>query len=340
MVSSLPSGSAGLSGLIARLAPGLAVAGLVGLAGWLVARQTGWPGIVVALLIGMALNAVAMRPSLTPGYTFAVKKVLRVAIALLGVRIALGDIAALGLPIAALVILSMTATLLAGVLAARVLGASAGFGALAGGATAVCGASAALAIATVLPNDKRRDTDAAFVVLAVNALSTVAMIIYPLLGHALGYSDHVNGVMLGATIHDVAQVVGAGYAISPDAGDTATIVKLFRVFLLLPVVLAIGIAFAAAGADAAKARAPVPVFAIAFVAAATVNSLGLIPADLRTLLLGLSQAGLFLAIAALGLQTSLLTMARLGWRPMAIVLFATLVLLGFVIGGLSLTGMA
>jgi len=317
-------------GFVRRHAPGLLVAGVVALCGWLIARATGWPGIVVALLIGMALNPLALRPALKPGYTLAVKKLLRVAIALLGVRIALGDIAALGLGTAALVMGSMAVTLLAGIAAARLFGASSAYGALAGGATAVCGASAALAIASVLPKDDRRDTDAAFVVLAVNALSTVAMILYPLLGHALGYSDHVNGIMLGATIHDVAQVVGAGYGISAEAGDTATIVKLFRVFLLLPVVLIIGLAFA--GADAGRAKAPVPVFAIMFVVFATVNSLGLIPEALRTVLLGLSQAGLFLAIAAPGLQTSLVAMLKLGWRPMAIVLAATLVLLAVVVG--------
>lgn len=325
--------------LAKRYGPGILVAGAVALAGWLIAHYTGWPGIVIALVIGMALNPVAARPQLQPGYVLAVKKVLRIAIALLGVRIALGDVAALGLPTAALVISTMALTLLTGVLVARLLGASAAFGALAGGATAVCGASAALAISTVLPQDSRRDTDAAFVVLAVNALSTIAMIVYPLIGHALGYPDHVNGVMLGATIHDVAQVVGAGYGVSPEAGDTATIVKLFRVFLLLPVVLVIGLAFASAGGDAARAKAPVPVFAIMFVVFATVNSLGLIPDVLRTVLLGLSQAGLFLAIAALGLQTSLLAMLRLGWRPMAIVLASTLVLLGAVIIGLQVIGM-
>jgi uncharacterized integral membrane protein (TIGR00698 family) len=242
--------------LVRRNGPGLLVAGAVAFLGWILARYTGWPGIVIALVIGMALNPLALRPALKPGYTLAVKKLLRVAIALLGVRIALGDIAALGLGTAALVIVSMAVTLIAGILVARLFGASSAYGALAGGATAVCGASAALAIASVLPKDDRRDMDAAFVVLAVNALSTVAMIVYPLIGHALGYADHVNGIMLGATIHDVAQVVGAGYGVSPEAGDTATIVKLFRVFLLLPVVLIIGLAFA--GAEAGHAKAPVP----------------------------------------------------------------------------------
>lgn len=324
--------------LVRRNGPGLLVAGVVAFLGWILARYTGWPGIVIALVIGMALNPLALRPALKPGYTLAVKKILRVAIALLGVRIALGDIAALGLGTAALVIVSMAVTLIAGILVARMFGSSSAYGALAGGATAVCGASAALAIASVLPKDDRRDTDAAFVVLAVNALSTVAMIVYPLIGHALGYADHVNGIMLGATIHDVAQVVGAGYGVSGEAGDTATIVKLFRVFLLLPVVLIIGLAFA--GAEAGQAKAPVPVFAIMFVVFATVNSLGLIPEAVRTVLLGLSQAGLFLAIAALGLQTALVAMLKLGWRPMAVVIAATLVLLAAVIAGLSILGMA
>ena len=102
----------------------------------------------------------------------------------------------------------------------------------------MCGASATLATSTVLPNYKGKEADVVFVVVAVNALSTVAMVLYPPLCTWLGFDAHTTGVMLGGTIHDVAQVVGAGYAVSEPVGNTAVIVKLFRVFLLLPVVLA------------------------------------------------------------------------------------------------------
>src|SRR5258705_8890970 len=114
--------------------------------------------------------------------------------------------------------------------------------------------------------------DVVFVVVAVNALSTLAMVAYPLICTALGFDAQVTGVMLGATIHDVAQVVGAGYAVSETAGNTAVIVKLFRVFLLLPVVLGIGWYFTRAGVKHGQARVPVPVFAVVFLALCLLNS--------------------------------------------------------------------
>ena len=128
----------------------------------------------------------------------------------------------------------MTATVLSGFWFARFFGQNESYGALAGAATAVCGASATLATSTVVPNYYGKEADIAFVVVAVNALSTAAMVIYPIVCVALGFDERLTGVMLGATIHDVAQVVGAGYAVSERAGNTAVIVKLFRVFLLLP----------------------------------------------------------------------------------------------------------
>ena len=113
-------------------------------------------------------------------------------------------------------------------------------GALGGVATAVCGASAALATATVVPDYRGKSADVAFTVIAMNALSTLAMLAYPLICIWLGFSPTQTGIMLGATIHDVAQVVGAGQSVSDEAANAAVIVKLFRVFMLLPAVLIVG----------------------------------------------------------------------------------------------------
>ena len=152
----------------------------------------------------------------------------------------MGEIAALGVTTAVLVVVAMVLTLAAGFLLARLFTLERAYGALAGAGTAVCGASATLATSIVLPDYKGKEMDVAFVVVAVNALSTLAMVVYPLLCVWLEFDAQTAGIMLGATIHDVAQVVGAGYAVSETAGNTAVIVKLFRVFLMLPLVLAIG----------------------------------------------------------------------------------------------------
>ncbi len=327
-----------LRGLMPGVALSAAVAVAAVLAAPLIAPVIPIPAMVIALLIGIAFNRLAERALFRPGIDFCVKTLLRWAVALLGLRIALGEIVALGLSTAALIVAAMALTVAAGFVFARLFAQNAAYGALAGAGTAVCGASATLATSTVLPDYKGKAADVAFVVVAVNTLSTIAMVAYPPLCIALGFDTRATGVMLGGTIHDVAQVVGAGYAMSEPVGNTAVVVKLFRVFLLLPVVVGIGLWFAR-GASAAKV--PVPVFAFAFLALCLVNSIApSIPsfaplyAPAKAVLIEVSTWGLLIAIAALGLGTSLTALGALGWRHGATVVGTTLMILAFVILGL------
>ncbi|RDJ21484.1 putative sulfate exporter family transporter [Bosea caraganae] len=313
----------------------------------LLGSQIGIPSVVIALVLGMLLHPLANAPRFVPGMSFCVKKLLRWAIALLGLRIALGDIIALGLSTALLVVAGMALTVVSGFLLARWLGRESGTGALAGVATAVCGASAALATATVVPDYKGKSADVAFTVIAMNALSTLAMLGYPLICVWLGLNAQQTGIMLGATIHDVAQVVGAGQSVSDEAANAAVIVKLFRVFMLLPAVLIVGwwLARDGAGKVGGHAKVPVPVFAIVFLALCLLNSVlamqpalaGIYP-PIRAGLLEASRWGLLIAIAALGLGTSIAAMARLGWRHLALVTGTSLVILVVVTGGLLALG--
>jgi len=331
-----------------QLVPGIVIAGLV--AGVAVALEaplraviTGFagrplalPAMVIALLIGIAFNRVAARPVFTAGIAFSVRAVLRAAVALLGIRIAFSDIAALGPSTALVVVTAMVATLIAGVVFARLTGRADPYGALAGAATAVCGASAALATSTVLPDYRDKATDVAFVVVACNALATVAMIAYPALCAALGFDARATGVMLGATIHDVAQVAGAGYAVSDAVGNNAVIVKLFRVFLLLPVVIGVGLFFARGGGHARTGKLPVPMFALVFLALVVVNSLGILPAYVTGAMAEASRWGLLLAIGALGLMTSFADITRAGWRHLLVMLAVSAVVLVVATGGILL----
>jgi uncharacterized integral membrane protein (TIGR00698 family) len=337
---------------LARLAPGVvlaaAVAGAALLTEPVLARITGGrtlPAMVLALLVGILLNGVARAARFEPGLTWCVKKLLRIAIGLLGLRIAFGDILGLGFGTVALVIAAMVLTVASGFWLARWLGREAGYGALAGAATAVCGASATLATTTVVPPYANKAADTAFTVVMANAISTVVMLLYPPLCVWLGLSAQQTGVLLGATIHDMAQVVGAAYAISEPVGNTATVVKLFRVFLLLPVVLAIGWWFLREGKATGEAKVPVPVFALAFLALAAVNSIALAvpqlqPAYLpvKALLGHVSSLGLLLAIAALGLGTSLTAILSIGWRHVAVFMGATVVILAIVTAGVIALG--
>jgi uncharacterized integral membrane protein (TIGR00698 family) len=334
---------ASIRGILPGLTLSALVAGAAVAAAPLVGHMVPIPAMVIALLIGIALNPLARRPLFQTGIGFCLKTILRWAVALLGLRIALGEIAALGLTTALLIIFSMALTVASGILLARIFRQRAAYGALAGAATAVCGASATLATSMVLPDYKGKAADVAFVVVAVNALSTIAMVLYPLLCTALGLDAQRTGVMLGATIHDVAQVVGAGYAVSEPVGNVAVIVKLFRVFLLFPVVLAIGWAFARRSVTSEAARIPFPTFALVFVALCVLNSIApmlgsLAPAFalVKAPLIEASTWGLLIAIGALGLGTSLPAIAALGWRHVATVTGTTIVILAVVTAGLMI----
>ncbi len=194
---------------------------------------------------------------------------------------------------------------------------------------AICGASAALAIAAILPAHKDKEQNTLFTVIAVTSLSTIAMILYPIFYAALGFDDHAVGLLLGATIHDVAQVVGAGYAVSEEAGDVATYIKLLRVALLPLVVIALALFFHRTH-DPAEGRAlhqSFPWFALAFAALMLLHSGGFIPANGVEIMQGLSRWLLLTAIAALGVKTSLQAMSRLGLRHVLVVLGPSLTLL-------------
>jgi uncharacterized integral membrane protein (TIGR00698 family) len=336
-------------GTFRTVAPGVALSAAVAVAAFasapLVARILPIPAMVIALLIGMALHRFAARAAFEPGVSWCVKRLLRVAIALLGLRISLGDIVALGVPAAVLVMVSMALTLAAGFWLARFFQLDVRYGALAGAATAVCGASATLATATVVPHYARKNADVTFTVVAANAFSTLVMVAYPPLCALLGFDAQTTGVMLGATIHDMAQVVGAGYAVSEPVGNTAVIVKLFRVFLLLPVVLAIGWWFMRHGGETGEAKVPVPVFALVFLALCALNSLspalpdlaGLYP-PVKSALVAASNWGLLIAIAALGLGTSVSAVLRIGWRHVTVFAGTTLVILAAITAGLLTLG--
>ncbi len=176
-------------------------------------------------------------------------------------------------------IVLLVAGMIAGsIMLARAMGFNPLFGFLSGGATAICGASAALAIAVSLPAHQRKDQAMLFTIIGVSTLSTIAMITYPIIAGLMGLDDRQAGIFLGATIHDVAQVVGAGYAISPDyKGADAVIVKLLRVAMLLPVIVVAG-QITRRGAAPGTNRPPLlPWFVAAFAVLAFINSVFSLP---------------------------------------------------------------
>src|SRR5918996_229047 len=196
--------------------PGLLAALVIAAAAAFLADHYAGPVMLFALLLGMAMNFLSDVERCRPGIDFASRTVLRIGVALLGFRITLWEIAALGWQPVALVVAVVTLTILASVWAARAMGLKSEFGLLTGGAPAICGASAAMAISAALPPDERKERLTGFTIIGVSTLSTIAMILYPAISTLFGFDDHHAGVFIGATVHDVAQVVGAGYAISNE----------------------------------------------------------------------------------------------------------------------------
>ena len=306
------------------LFPGILASAVLAAAAAFISQHYGAPVMLLALLLGMAMNFLSDEGACVPGIEFTARTVLRIGVALLGLRITLLQIAALGWQPVALVLLSVTLTIGTAIVAARLLGFRAGFGLLSGGATAICGASAALAIAAALPNHPLKERATLFTVLGVSALSTLAMIAYPMLAQVAGLDSREAGVFLGATIHDVAQVVGAGYSMSAETGDVATVVKLLRVAMLLPVIVMTVVSYRRSGAQPGAKRPPLlPGFAIVFVALVALNSFNAIPSTVAAFGSDVSRWCLVAAVAALGTKTRLRELADIGFKPVALMVGET-----------------
>ncbi len=309
------------------LAPGVFVAFTVGAAAQFLFEHYGAPATLFALLIGMALNFLSEEGGkCVPGIEFTAGRLLKIGVALLGARVTVEQIASLGIKPLVAIPLLIILTIGGGIVLARLFARSREFGLLTGGAVAICGASAALAIASVLPASDKLRRDTLFTVVAVTSLSTIAMVAYPVLFRALGLDDAHIGMLIGATIHDVAQVVGAGYGVSDEAGNVATYVKLLRVAALPIVVIALALMMRRAEGESGR-KTPFPYFAVGFAVILVANSVGLVPEPVRASMEAASRWLLLAAIAALGMKTSLKSMFELGPRHMGVVLGETLLLL-------------
>ncbi len=310
----------------------------IALSATFISNSYGGPQLLYALFFGLAFHFLAKDPTAQPGIEFCSKVLLRTGVALLGVRITFGQIASIGIAPLATVICALITTLCFGYLLARWLKRPVTEGLLSGGSVAICGASAALAISAVLPQTKENEKFTLLTVVGVTTLSTLAMIVYPLVVNLLGLDMTEAGVFIGGTIHDVAQVVGAGYLISNHTGDVATFVKLTRVACLVPVVLIVAILFKNRNGKTEVGAPPlVPFFLIGFVWLVTANSVGVIPHQATSLINDASRACLVTAIAALGVKTSFQSLASLGWRPVFMLAMETVWIAMFVACSLLLS---
>lgn len=327
MRQALPRAFRGLSVLRAHL-PGVALSAVIALAAASLASQYGAPSMLLALLIGMAFNFLAADRKCRQGVEFCARTVLRLGVCLMGLRLGFEELDALGpgplFTVGGLVLV----TLGFGAALSFLFGRRLAFGLLAGGSVAICGASAAMAISAVLPPRAGREKDTLFVVMMVTSLSTIAMMLYPPLFRQMGFDDTQAGFLIGATIHDVAQVVGAGYSLGEQAGLVATFVKMLRV-ALLPVVLLLIMAWLP---GTRRQGVGLPWFVVGFIALAILANTGLLPEPVIEAGADASAWSLVLAIAALGVKTSLASMMSVGSSYAAILVLETLFLLAAALG--------
>ncbi|WP_027476616.1 YeiH family protein [Curvibacter gracilis] len=328
---------------LAERSRGVLMTSIVAIAAMALASHYGAPVMLFALLLGMAVNFLSQDSRCKPGIEFTARQVLRWGVALLGLKITVAQVQAMGWQPLAMVVTAVAATIGFGILAARLLGFQKFFGLLTGGAVGICGASAALAISAAFPQHPQKERATLFTVIGVSTLSTIAMVLYPVVVRLLGLDALNAGFFLGGTIHDVAQVVGAGYSMGPETGDAATVIKLMRVAMLVPVIaLAAWMTHRhnlsqAAQAQQAGALQParpplLPGFAVAFVVLVAVNSLGWVPPTASRAGLQMSQAFLVAAMAAIGMKTHLKDILTVGWRPVALMVLETLFLAALFFG--------
>lgn len=304
---------------------GVLLCGVVALAAQFIASQYGGPVLLYALLFGLAFNFLSADARLRPGIDFCSRTLLRAGVALLGLRIGFDQVLALGLSNGLIALSAVALTIGLGLVLAHWLGRPTEEGWISGCSVGICGASAALAVSSALPPSRENERFTLLAVVGVTLMSTLAMLLYPLLTGAMGFSPQQAGVFFGATIHDVAQVVAAGTLLS-DAGstaaaDSATVVKLFRVMLLMPVVLLVTLVTRSAPKQILTEEGPrsevplVPGFLLAFVIFMLLHTSGQVPPTVEQGASAASRALLVLAIAAAGVKTHFADLFKLGWLP-------------------------
>ncbi|MFQ3896617.1 YeiH family protein [Sphingobium sp. R-7] len=306
--------------------PGLIVVGLGTLAAGFLTDHYGAPLTLMALLVGLALNFLSSDNRLSAGLEYASRSLLRWGIVLVGLRVTFAQILALGPLALALILAIVGITIAITILIARRLGFDTAFGALAGGAVAICGASAAMALAATLGEKRISQLQLTIALVGISALSATAMILYPVLAHILHLSNLQAGFVMGASIHDVAQSLGAGYSYSQEAGQIAAIVKLTRVALLAPILACVAM-FLPRGAGGRKVQS-LPWFVIGFFLMAGVNSLWAIPNVISGAAETMASGLLAAAVTATAIRSPLAQLLVIGPRSPLLLLLATLMSLG------------
>ena len=301
--------------------------------------------VALVILFGLTLrNTVGLPARCKPGAGFAVKRLLRIGIALMGAQLSLGEVFRGGGQALLIIALCITLAILTVRRLSLAMGLSERLGTLIGVGTSICGVSAIVATAPVI---EAKEEETALAVGTITAFGLLALLVYPLLGAALGLSDRFFGTWAGTAVNDTSQVVATGLMYSQRAAEVATVVKLTRNLFMAPVILllsalylrrTLGAATGQPGQRWKAVKSAVPFFVVGFLGMALLNSLGLFGPEVRDWLRSLSVFCILLGIGGVGLETDLAAVRRIGLRPFYAGLAAALLMAGVSFGLITLVG--
>lgn len=316
---------------------------LLGATAIYISKYVGAPVMLLAIIIGLILHALNAITALEPGINWSSRGLLYAGVALMGLRIDFTDLSQAGFMAPALVLLTLVATLFIGYAISRAFGQSKDFSILMSGAVGICGVSAAAAICTALDDCSSRDEELAITVAGITVLSTITMIVYPIAAHALNLDTLGNGILMGGGIHNVSQAVGAGYAMSPEAGDLSVLLKLLRVSMLLPIVILVSVLW---GKNAktpyptlgAKIKANAPPFLVIFLILAILSCLNLVPASVTNIGNEAAHWALVVSLIAIGIKTDMRQILTVGIKPFIAMTLITLLMAAILLLGIFVMG--
>ncbi len=318
-----PAATGRKHGAFLCVAPGLLITALIATAAFALHDLrlfSGLSPLILAIIIGMAgHNLIGTPVRAKAGIAFSLRRMLRAAIILLGFQLTLAEIREVGLPGLVIIVACLTATFFFTLRIGRWLGVERSLAGLIASGTSICGASAVIASNAVIEG---RDEDVAYAVACVTVFGSLSMLLYPLIeAHLVMLSPSAYGLWTGATIHEIAQVVAAGFQAGQDAGEAATVSKLTRVLMLAPVCLALALLWnrrQPARRGTRSRSAPMPWFALGFLAVVILNSYVALPQGWHDGLASFTTFLLSMALAAMGLETDIARLKARGLRPLAL----------------------
>ena len=318
----------------ATLWPGLLLTAAIAGGGFALSQLPGlglFSPMILAIIIGIVFhNAIGTPPAAKAGVVFSLRRILRLAIILLGLQLTAQQVVEVGPTGIADIVITLIATFLFTTWLGRLIGVDRKLTQLIAAGTSICGASAVIATNTVT---QAHDEDVAYAVACVTVFGSIAMFAYPLLPAILHLDARAFGLWSGASIHEIAQVVAAAFQAGSQAGEFGTIAKLSRVMMLAPTVIVLGLMAARNarrhGQGHSQARPPLPWFVLGFIALVAVNSVVTIPAEARSVIVLATTFLLSMALAAMGLETDVAKLRAKGIRPFLLGLSAFAFIAGF-----------